>query len=334
MNQKNEHYFSKIIITFIIALILAKMANIYNFRKNHFNIDINTNKINIITPYNDDQPYHPKVVAFKENWHGYRYWIAYTPYKNANELYENPVINASNDKINWDTPVGLINPLDVPKVSDKKHYNSDTHLLYNPDTDSLEVFWRYVDDELNRVIIYKSTSHDGITWSNKEEFLVSDNRKNRDYVSPAIIYENGKYLIWYVDKKSVYYFEQKGEVISNPVKLDIKYKEKLYTWHIDVVKNNNKYEMIMVAYYENQKRNKMDLYYTSSSDNQDWTVPINILRPSTKASTWDNEGLYRSALLIENNKYYIFYSGHNKEYDVGIGLVCGDSIKKLKNCNN
>lgn len=334
MYQKNEHYIFKILITFIIALIIAKLCNIYHFRKNYFNIGINSNILNIVTPYNDNDAYHPKVVAFNEPWHGYRYWMAYTPYKNANALNENPTINASNDKINWDTPNGLVNPLDVPKEADKKHYNSDTHLLYNPDTDSLEVFWRYVDDVKKQAIIYKSTSNDGIKWSAKEVFLFSDNRSNRDYVSPAIVYENGNYLIWYVDKNSVHYMELKNNVISNPLKLDIKYKENLITWHIDVVKKKDKYEMIMVAYYAGQKRKTMELYYSSSQDNQKWTTPISILRASNNASTWDSEGLYRSALLIENNKYYIFYSGHNKEYDVGIGLVCGNSIKDLKNCNN
>lgn len=73
--------------------------------------------------------------------------MAYTPYPKNNPIKENPFIMASNDLIHWKNRKGLKNPLDIPKISDKKQYNSDTHLLFNNITKSLEVFWRYVNDK-------------------------------------------------------------------------------------------------------------------------------------------------------------------------------------------
>lgn len=49
--------------------------------------------------------------------------------------------------------------------------------------------------------IFTKTSTDGRNWTPKTVFLKSSVRKKLDYVSPAIIYEKGKYKIWYVDKK-------------------------------------------------------------------------------------------------------------------------------------
>ena len=74
----------------------------------------------------------------------------------------------------------------------------------------------------------------------------------------------------------------------------------------------------------------MPLFYTSSSDNLTWSVPIKILEPSSNPDDWDSEGLYRSSLIYMNNKYYLFYSGHNVKKDCGIGLMTGTNINELK----
>lgn len=324
----------KIFIIWIVIIVGIFINNNLDQYQNHEN-KFNSEKLNFITDAGDNQAYHPKIISFEKEWNGYKFWTAFTPYKNANENIENPCINASNNLIDWEVPNGLKNPIDKPEKMDKYHYNSDTHLLYNPIQDKLELFWRYVDDEKNRVIIYKISSSDGINWSEKEIFLESNNRKKRDYVSPAIILEDNKYQIWYVDKKAIYYIEKYNDNITEPKLINLSYKENLYTWHIDVINNPCKggYELISVAYEDVNCRKEMDLWYSWSEDNKKWSVPIKILSPTKDERLWDSEGIYRSSLIFIDQKYYLLYSAHDKYMNVGVGLMCGKNIEELNSCS-
>ena len=96
--------------------------------------------------------------------------MAYTPYPKADATKENPCIIVSNDLIHWITPQGMINPLDAPIISNSLSYNSDTHLLFNEDTQNLEIFWRYVNLSENKAIIYFKKSQNGIIWPEKKFF--------------------------------------------------------------------------------------------------------------------------------------------------------------------
>ena len=152
-------------------------------------------KLNIVSPYGDIEAYHPKVINFKDEWNGYKYWMSYTPYPNGDDSKENPCIVASNDLITWKEPAGLVNPIDE-RIDDGEplQYNSDAHLVYNYDLDRLECYWRFVNDVQNEVIIYRRCTKDGVHFSDKEIIIREEDRKNKDYVSPAIEYENGIYI--------------------------------------------------------------------------------------------------------------------------------------------
>lgn len=297
-------------------------------------------KLPLITPDGDDMAYHPSVVKFDTYWNGYKYWIAFTPYPNSDATKENPVINVSNNLTEWQVPNGLKNPLDVPNPSDAHHYNSDTHMIYNPDEDRLELFWRYVCDDggkIGSVTIFRSVSYDGVNWEPKTTFLFLDDRRKYDYVSPSIILENGVYRMWYVDvDKKAYYAEIKDGVIGESVLMNIPFKGKLVPWHIDVIYNKEKnlYEMVACAYTTKSDRQTMSLYYTSSQDNVNWSVPRVILRPSSEKNRWDSRGLYRACLLYDANKYFVFFSAHGpNKANIGVGLVYGSDIFSLKPYN-
>lgn len=320
------------VVTFIILIgILLVLLNM-RVAENGTEVSIYQNQVSLQTPYNDNQGYHPKVISFKEKWHGYKYWMAYTPYPLADSSKENPVINVSNDRKKWVNPDGIKNPLDIPYKINKKIYNSDTHLLYNEDNDTLELFWRFVDDEQNKIIIYRMISKDGVNWNKKEVFLESDNRIKSDFVSPAIYYNDHKYHIWYVAKNSIYYFEKIGDHITAPEKINVTFSKKMYPWHIDVIYNDTKemYEMVLCAYDNIYDRSDMSLYYTSSKNNKEWTEAILILEPSKIDGNWDSKELYRSSLIYEDGVYYLFYSGHDDKYNVGIGLASAKDINYLR----
>lgn len=270
---------------------------------------------------------HPKVIRFNKKWNGYKYWVAYTPYPKANQAKENPYILASNDLINWVQKKDFKNPLDIPEDKDYKHvYNSDTHLVYNNDTDTLECYWRFVNDNENKVIIYRRTTRNGINWTDKE--IVLENERNKiDYLSPAIIYQNGKYQLWYVDRdRTIKYMEYdfNEKKWSMPRIIDIKYdNDKLESWHLDVIKTDKGYETIIVAFDDWKKRGKMKLYYSFSKDNINYSKAKEIVKAP------NNGGIYRSSILYINNTYYIFYSEITKKYKRGIGILYGTDINKL-----
>ena len=165
-----------------------------------FNREKRTYKLEIISSYGDNEAYHPKVITFNKKWNGYKYWMSYTPYPGGNSGYENPHIAVSNDLINWYAPNKKNISLDeVKNKYKKKRYNSDAHIVYNKDKDTIICYWRYVDDVAGSVTIFKRETSDGITWTAKEKVLYSKDRHKKDYVSPAIIYEDSTYKMWYVD---------------------------------------------------------------------------------------------------------------------------------------
>lgn len=327
--EKLKKYIFKNIDTLKFTFLIFFFLFYFYFDNQNFQ---NSNQIFLETKIGNNQGFHPKVISFPNLWNGYKYWIAYTPYPNSNVEKENPTINASNDLINWISPKGCHNPLDIPKNPGINHYNSDTHLLYNIDTKELEIFWRYVNIENNTVIIYKKTSKNGIKWSRRLIFLKSKNRLEKDYMSPSIIYENKIYKIWYINKNKIYYIEKNANILSKPRMLNINYKNKYNAWHFDLIYNSEKklYELISCIYINQKNYRKMPLYYTSSKDNIIWNKPFLIMKPSKNQNKWDSEGLYRSSLLYEKGNYYLFYSGHDKFYNVGIGLMYGKTLKDLK----
>lgn len=292
-------------------------------------------RLELISAYGDNDALHPKVLNFKEKWNGYKYWMVFSPYPRKDDGKENPHIKVSNDLINWEEPKGFKNPL-VGKP--KGHipgaiYNSDPHLVYNNDTDTLECYYRYVNDVDDKVILYRLTTKDGVNWTNKEEILVYK-RSKKDFLSPAIIYEDGIYKMWSVDKKNtIKYIESRdGYKYTNERVIKLNYPlSNLKPWHLDIIHTEKGYELIVVAYTAKLDATSMNLYYFNSKDNINYTTGKAILKPSN--ISWDNKGIYRSSMIYEDGIYYLYYTGISKNLDRGIGLSYGKDINNLKGYN-
>jgi hypothetical protein len=147
----------------------------------------------------DGQATHPAVVYTEDEFGGYAYWMAMTPYPGSDDAQEDPCIVASHDGINWVVPSGLTNPIDDMPGSPGA-YNSDVDLRYYDGT--LHLFWRYYDGSGasagTEERIYYSTSIDGRTWSTKALIYSSDHTVRR-LLSPCILRENGLWVMWAVD---------------------------------------------------------------------------------------------------------------------------------------
>ena len=146
------------------------------------------------------------------------------------------------------------------------------------------------------------------------------------------MYDDSVYKMWYVDKDGIirYALSDNGINWKDINSTKIQYETKLQSWHIDVIKTQKGYEMLVVAFDKWKNHNDMNLYYTSSTDGLQWNTAKVIIRPTTKSRHWDNKGIYRSSFIYENGKYYVFYGGTSKKYEHGIGLMYGEDIFHLK----
>ena len=83
----------------------------------------------------------PDVIFFKSPWHGFQYWMAFSPYPFSNPAKESPSIVVSNDGLNWQVPDGLENPLALP---DRLNYLSDASVFYDSKSDQLWVYYNVI----------------------------------------------------------------------------------------------------------------------------------------------------------------------------------------------
>ena len=125
---------------------------------------------------------HGCIRVSTERFGGYKYWLAYTPYPNADSQYENPCVMASNDFKTWVAPAA--NPVVAKPNSHPMHYNSDTSLCFSADGKTLYLIYRTATTNYS-VLIRSST--DGITWSAPITALTAAAAAH-DYASPSMTY--------------------------------------------------------------------------------------------------------------------------------------------------
>jgi hypothetical protein len=160
--------------------------------------------------------------------------------------------------------------------------------------------------------IFEISTIDGVNWT-KPKLIFNDKHA---YLSPAIIFDNGVYKVWYSDYDGKLHYKQTKNLFSWPQDTVVNLNLVGYNiWHQDVIKNNLGYEIVFCAY--NQKvKNSVDaqcLYFASSKDGINFNDPVEILKPSISSDAYDNQMIYRSSLVNINGKYKLFYSGLDKK---------------------
>ena len=275
---------------------------------------------------------HPKVLYIDNGFGGHKYWMAYTPYPHSIDRFENPCIAYSDDGLNW-TNISN-NPLDDPVGTG---YNSDTHLVYRSDTDTLECWYRYYNTTTREKTIYRQTSTDGITWSEKESiktFSASD-----DCLSPAIEWNGTNYQIWCVSAhQEIEYYTVLPNDITNWTKVrtyNISFSDDglhVLPWHIDVINDSGNYIMLVMCRNGTQiTNNKCSLFICTSTDNITYSTPYKVISGSLG---WDKY-LYRSCIVKITNKYRIYYSaGSGGTTTIYNNAIWGIGIAESETLNN
>ncbi|MFL0246245.1 cell wall-binding repeat-containing protein [Candidatus Clostridium stratigraminis] len=290
------------------------------------------NPLNVPTYEGSNQVCHPKVLYFENGWNGWKYWMVMTPYPNGADTWENPSIVVSNTGTQWQVPKGLVNPL-TPLPPNRTQHNSDPHLVFKQDTNELELWYRFT---LNNTEdrIYKITSADGIHWSTPQ-FIISF--KDKECLSPAIIWEENKYKMWYIDEKyKCMYIESSdgGSTWTSPIEANFNLTGDYVPWHIDVVHTDLGYEAVFSAdKKEEMSQNNRILFWNVSKDGINFGTSKVIMQPTNDSLAFDNKQIYRSSFVKVDGIYRLFYSAMDKNIKWHIGLSQGYSLDDLHGYN-
>ncbi len=303
--------------------------------------------LNIPTYDKSNQTVHPDVKYFENKLFGYKYWMAHTPYAFTNDKLENPSISVSNDGVKWfDRPGAIPNPIDIPSQEqlDDGYHMSDTHLVYRSDIGSpdgrLECWYRLNKNGVLEQVLRKYTN-DGVNWSQREVMYEVPNGTNM-VLSPALIYENSKYKMWFCEPgyRGVFYIETNddGKTWSQKQSVRINYDQAAnenwdyYPWHMNLVKHNGEYHILLSVSDKNAEKvlERLELVYGKSTDPLNFSVKT-IMQPSPKYSgLFDDEQIYRSSLVFVGNTVKLYYSATNENRTWFVGLSQGDSVEGLK----
>lgn len=266
-------------------------------------------------PEYKNQVIHPKVMYFPSRFGGYKFWMAYTPYPNGVDGYENPHIACSNDGINWGMPTGgeNLNPMDAPPPDQEFHsYFSDTHLTFRDDTNTLELWYREAWNGSSTQAgaptayerIWRRTTTDGKTWTAPEQMYQRDGGV-AFLLAPALIWDNVAqlYRIWAVYNSSdLRYYESPDGHNWQFIR-----STGITGWHADVTYTPGVgYEVLMYV-MGNVPNNKIT--WSVSTDLITYSAPKDVIF-GRGAGHWDAT-LYRPSLVKVDKKYYVYYTGVN-----------------------
>lgn len=270
------------------------------------------------------QAVHPDIAYFSRGWHGYKYWMAITPYPYGNDQHENVSIVTSNDGVDWTVPPGLANPLIPAPACD---HNSDPDLVYDASTDELYVF--YTEQQRgercgtlneNRLRLLKSS--DGVHWSSPQTVISWDLASTPLYLSPGVTLRGGTFDVWLAGGSGVMHATSKDGLNWTPLE---PVSIEASPWHLDVVYSEaqSAYWMLFV----DSPLAGSNLRLATSKDGIEWMVyPEPLLAPGPD---WDGERIYRATLLLgDDGRLRVWYSAKNKleEWHVGYTEAAIDSL--------
>lgn len=284
-----------------------------------------------------NQPYHPSVLFFENGWNGYKYWMVVTPYPmhvEYKDRWECPCIYASNDGIEWESPSGLVNPIDdlSPEDIKAKNFFSDPHLVVKDG--QLECWYRITkktQDDANTILVRKKTT-DGINWCEREVLANPEDSSIAatlgDMVrSQAVLYFNDKYRMWYVDNKRnvgqrnlCYSESEDGHLWQNRNNCVLSGR-KINPWHIDVSIIDGIYYLTIYDLW--------NLTLWGSKDGISFEYIKEILSPSLIYGSFYSDGLYRSSLIKDCSEYKLYFSAFD-EKKTSIGLMRGNRPSSME----
>lgn len=300
----------------------------------------NQSPLDIQTFDGTKSPYHPSVIYFKDGWNGHKYYMAETPFcctypskgENYRDRFECPSIHVSDDGLHWkETSSNPIDQLSKQEVTDRDYF-SDPHLIYNGN--NLECWYRINHrhgdyEQHNHVCLCRKISNDGINWSDREllaDLTEQGHPLGKMLVSPAVIFQDGMYYMWYVDdicsgQRNVsfsYAYDPHNWAKATICTLN---GHDINPWHIDVSLINGVYRMLIF--------DRIDISLWESSDGKSFKYVKSLLLPSKTIGSFHYYDLYRACMIKTPFSYRVYFSA-NDTFKTSIGVLEGQTPENMQ----
>ncbi|WP_135553086.1 hypothetical protein [Paenibacillus cymbidii] len=287
----------------------------WTFRKmRHFRRRYQPQLTQIPTYDGSGQTVHPCVLFFPESWKGYRYWMAFTPYPDGNDQFENPSLVVSGDGVRWFVPPGLHNPI-VDTPGEAVDFLSDPHIMVHDD-----VMYLIYREQLRSVSPpeerwFMLTSRDGVLWGEKRELFRFE---NSIHVSACMLHDGKRFVLYYVTYglRRFYAIERRtcagdptdGANWSDPQRVELEGLEKgVDPWHIEVfLQPEGTWDMLLTTCTGIGGVGGR-LHYAASRDGLSWRTTEQPFIEPTHA--FDSHWHYKATMVrVREGRYKLWYS--------------------------
>lgn len=263
------------------------------------------------TPYAHPSATHPSVIDFgKDGWNGWRYWMVHTPYYGANDAIENPIIVVSNDRLNWQYPEGITNPIE-PRPTEAG-YNSDTELVWDSAEQTMWCVWRTTIGGTDESIRAKS-SKDGVNWSERIELFRSGGYTFT--LSPTIVKDDdGLWRMYSVGRggpgPAFRTAPRLSGPWSDPRPIRFAWNGASGPWHMFMIRENGQYRMLL-----NMMTPVSGLCAAVSDDGVNFRAGPVLLQPR---EAWEGDRIYRSCMVPADNgaDYDVWYAATGSGWQI------------------
>lgn len=253
--------------------------------------------------------------------------MAMTPYPNSNDRLENPSIRVSDDGAFWTLPSDLRDPV-VPAPERSDHHHSDPFILIKSET--LHLFFRTTDKTKSKSIISWTQTKDLINWTPTKVIYHGD-----WILSPSIIYEDGFWKMWFVDKtgnsstRIMYATGTSPENFCDATPCELML-EGYQCWHIEVRKDHEKFRALINAFPGDENSNRQVLFFANSLDGIQWQVSFEPIAKPTIFG-WDNKLLYKASFQLQENDVRIWYSAssYGRKWYIGEMIGTFNSVRRV-----
>lgn len=263
---------------------------------------------------------HPCVRYIKEGLNGHKWWMACTPYPNANNRYEQPILfyGDGNDTIppqKWKY-VGI-----VQDWHPEGGYNADPNLFYYDS--KLWIFWKEHrtnnTEEQHSFNCIMAKSFDGVKFSDPIRVLNNDDSINvkltapivyekdssvfllatefehpRDYSNEDLPFGNSHLAVWELQGR-----EFKKDSFKYRRKALQKYKEGFDFWHTDICQiNDTLYASVVTPGHAYE----VLIGFSRNGENFDY-----LSKPLLSSKGNGISRIYKVSLVIVGNTAYLFY---------------------------
>ncbi len=313
-----------------IALLFLLMLLSCN-KDSHYNpIDLLPDEQLLALPTYDGsgQCVHPDILLLPYGPFEYRYLMAYTPYPNGNDDFENPSLLCSRNGVDFTELWNGLNPL--AKAPDYDH-NDDPDIIYDANTGKFYLYYlETMRPDSQNVICLESKDWKSFTRHTAMHFNVGEGETFM--LSPAVVNTGNGYRMYFVSVgdtlrlKSIY----SDGTSWNKTAIESVYvnlPEGLRPWHVDVFRSPNGYAMLLACLTQSGELLDQTIYLGNSIDGINWSINNKPLM-ATDPSFHGCRSMYRSTGVWIDDKLAIWYSmvDTNNNWRIGIKKFDTDTL--------